>query len=264
MNYRFLPILFMLLSSSLWAESADVRWNKAFSDFSEGEKSLRLKNGDDAEAYFSQALNKFLEIRADHPKWESGSVNFRINECRANIDQANKLRQATQVQGGVKDLTQRLETAIKEKENYSSAMMVADQKNKTYQREIEVLRKLVVQAQKSASDGSADSNGLEEALMTQHKLQLQLKEKTKELKQLKNSISENISDQSKKKAAELETQAIYLAKKQKALDKRIAELDKVTKQSEAQYDALRVVHVDGGARVDTPVAWITRQVHRLN
>ena len=244
MNYRFLPILFMLLSSSLWAESADVRWNKAFSDFSVGEKSLRLKNGDDAEAYFSQALNKFLEIRADHPKWESGSVNFRINECRANIDQANKLRQATEVQGGVKDLTQRLETAIKEKENYSSAMMVADQKNKTYQREIEVLRKLVVQAQKSASDGSTDSNGLEEALMTQHKLQLQLKEKTKELKQLKNSISENISDQSKKKAAELETQAIYLAKKQKALDKRIAELDKVTKQSEAQYDALRVVHVE--------------------
>jgi Flp pilus assembly protein TadD len=244
MKYGFIVSVLLLFKISLMAESADVLWEKAFSDFSSGEKALRLKNGDDAEGYFRQALTRFIEIRSDYPKWESGSVNFRINECRANIAQANKIRQATQVPGGMQDLTHRLEVAIREKENYSSAMMVADQKNKVYQREIEILRKLVAQAQKSASDDSSKSSALEESLLTQYKLKLQLKEKNRELGELKNSISGSISGQNKKREAELATKAVSLAKKEKALDKRIAELDKAKKRSDAQYDALRVVHVE--------------------
>ena len=244
MKCKLVVLLMLVMSATLFGGEADDLWNKAFRDVDAGEKALRLKNGFDAEGHFRKALNSFLKIRADYPKWESGSVNFRINECRSKMEEANKIRSEKRVSHDLADINGKLDAALKERDKYSAAMMLAYQKNKTYEREIAVLRKLVAQAQREASDESSQSSGLEDVLMAQHKLELELKAKERELVNLKKTLKDNVTEQSKLKELELQERTSDLAEKELELTKRLAVLDEEKAQASNQYDALRVVHLE--------------------
>ncbi|WDE97023.1 tetratricopeptide repeat protein [Lentisphaera profundi] len=183
------PLIFislLLFNFTVLCETPEAMWKSAFQEFDKAEIHFKKAEHSKADSAFSTALAKFLKISVDYPSWETTSVSYRVNECKDKLNEIKNLP-SSKNNDAIKKGSDKsdLNKIRAERDKYAKAMIMSYNKNKKYKREMELLKALLSQAQKSAGSNSQTNSDLENAILGKRKLELTIKGLESEISELK-------------------------------------------------------------------------------